>query len=337
MWARAQKHVPKNHEEIFIVGNTYATLCYRSIRNMNTIKIKRVPVSVITKFKLWRQGKPSTRGRLQVNAKVGLFYSTSTGNTEAAAEWIQEKFAKHGDIAAPVDICEANVSGMQAFDSLIVGAPTWNTGADEGRSGTAWDDVLDELGALNLKGKKVAIFGCGDSVAYGDYFCDAIEELHAAFEPSGAELIGKTNSENKKIEARSSGTHSSENLHDSSLFSSGDNEVAKGNESVHRPGSANKGERLELNLKNDGSKLFGNLFTIQTTSVPMIYAARMDTEGRIRGSILKGDSDVKTGQRPGLFDSEEQQLFHLAQQRKSVDSLYEHLQVCDVLPLSTKS
>ena len=201
MWARAQKrvpkacaqkHVPKNHEEIFIVGNTYATLYYRSIRNMNTITIKRVPVSVNAKFKLWRQGKPSTRGRLQVNAKVGLFYSTSTGNTEAAAEWIQEKFAKHGDIAAPVDICEANVSDMQAFDSLIVGAPTWNTGADEGRSGTAWDDVLDELGALNLKGKKVAIFGCGDSVAYGDYFCDAIEELHAAFGPSGAELIGKT-------------------------------------------------------------------------------------------------------------------------------------------------
>ena len=68
---------------------------------------------------------------------------------------------------------------------------TWNTGADEGRSGTAWDDVLDELGALNLKGKKlpylvVAILLCGD------YFCDAIEELHAAFEPSGAELIGKT-------------------------------------------------------------------------------------------------------------------------------------------------
>ena len=124
---------------------------------MNTIKIKRVPVSVITKFKLWRQGKPSTRVRLQVSAKVGLFYSTSTGNTEAAAEWIQEKFAKHGDIAAPVDICEANVSDMQAFDSLIVGAPTWNTGADEGRSGTAWDDVLDELGALNLKGKKVTL------------------------------------------------------------------------------------------------------------------------------------------------------------------------------------
>ena len=165
----------------------------------------------------------------------------------------------------------------------------------------------------------------------------AQKKFHKSLTDALKEAQKWQNSENKKIEARSSGTHSSENLHDSSLFSSGDNEVAKGDESVHRPGSTNKGERLELNLKNDGSKLFGNLFTIQTTSAPMISAARMDTEGRVRGSILKGDSDVKTGQRPGLFDSEEQQLFHLAQQRKSVDSLYEHLQVCDVLPLSTKS
>jgi flavodoxin I len=51
---------------------------------------------------------------------------------------------------------------------------------------------LDELGALKLKGKKVAIFGCGDSVAYGEYFCDAIEELYMALEPSGPEFIGKT-------------------------------------------------------------------------------------------------------------------------------------------------
>jgi flavodoxin I len=159
---------------------------------MNTMLIKSIYGKGITAFKPSKQVKSSNRSRHQVSAKVGLFYSTSTGNTQAAAEWIQEKFAKHGDIAAPVDICEAKVSDMQAFDSLIVGAPTWNTGADEGRSGTVWDDVLDELGALNLKGKKVAIFGCGDSVAYGEYFCDAIEEIYMALEPSGADFIGKT-------------------------------------------------------------------------------------------------------------------------------------------------
>jgi len=87
----------------------------------------------------------------------------------------------------------------------------------------------------------------------------AQKKFHKSLTDALKEAQKWQNSENKKIEARSSGTHSSENLHDSSLFSSGDNEVAKGNESVHRPGSTNKGERLELNLKNDGIKSFGNL------------------------------------------------------------------------------
>jgi flavodoxin I len=35
------------------------------------------------------------------------------------------------------------------LEGIIVGAPTWNTGADEGRSGTAWDNVMDQI-----KGKR---------------------------------------------------------------------------------------------------------------------------------------------------------------------------------------
>ena len=34
------------------------------------------------------------------------------------------------------------------------------------------------IAGLNLSGKPVAIYGLGDSVSYGDYFCDAIEEIH---------------------------------------------------------------------------------------------------------------------------------------------------------------
>merc|ERR1719159_670898 len=62
-----------------------------------------------------------------------------------------------------VDIGDADVENIKACDSLIVGAPTWNTGADEERSGTAWDEFLyGDLTSLDLKGKKVAIFGMGD-------------------------------------------------------------------------------------------------------------------------------------------------------------------------------
>merc|ERR1711948_233799 len=120
--------------------------------------------------------------RMGARAEVGLFYSTSTGNTEAAADWIKQKFS--GDITDPTDIGEVDVSDLEGYSSLIVGAPTWNTGADEGRSGTAWDEVIEEIKDLDLSGKKVAVFGCGD------YFCDAIEEVYSAMKDAGATMVG---------------------------------------------------------------------------------------------------------------------------------------------------
>lgn len=51
--------------------------------------------------------------------------------------------------AEPQDIGDVDVSSLATYDGLIVGAPTWNTGADSDRSGTAWDDVLGSIsGAL---------------------------------------------------------------------------------------------------------------------------------------------------------------------------------------------
>ena len=31
---------------------------------------------------------------------------------------------------------------------------------------------------LDLSGKPVAVYGLGDSVGYGDYYCDAMEEIY---------------------------------------------------------------------------------------------------------------------------------------------------------------
>lgn len=77
--------------------------------------------------------------RLETTAlnSVGLYYSTSTGNTETVA----------GYIAGAAGIEAEEISGVSGDDimqheALIVGAPTWHTGADEQRSGTEWDDWL---------------------------------------------------------------------------------------------------------------------------------------------------------------------------------------------------
>lgn len=91
------------------------------------------------------------------------------------------------------DVSDDAVKGE---DCIIVGAPTWHTGEDECRSGTAWDEWLyDTLPNLGLEGKKVAIFGCGDQQSYSDYYCDAAGELYDQFTAAGAKVYGMTSTE----------------------------------------------------------------------------------------------------------------------------------------------
>ena len=80
---------------------------------------------------------------------------------------------------------------------MIVGTPTWNTGADTERSGTGWDEIYyGEMQECNdLVGKKVAVFGLGDSVSYGENFADASGELHDVFENLGCCMMGYTSQE----------------------------------------------------------------------------------------------------------------------------------------------
>ena len=84
----------------------------------------------------------------------------ATGNTETVAGYVA---AKTGLEAQAID--DLDGEAIAAFDGLIIGAPTWHTGADTERSGTAWDEFLyNDLPSLDLSGKKVAIFGLGDQV-----------------------------------------------------------------------------------------------------------------------------------------------------------------------------
>merc|ERR1711907_797539 len=82
-----------------------------------------------------------------------------------------------------VDIGDASADDITSCDSLICGAPTWHTGADEQRSGTEWDSFLyDTLPSLDLAG-------------YGDNFCDAMGELYDLFTAQGATCVGATSTD----------------------------------------------------------------------------------------------------------------------------------------------
>ena len=143
-------------------------------------------------------------------AAVGIFFGTSTGNTQDAADLIFEAFGD--DVAAePVDVDELEEGQLaQAFaehDALVVGTPTWNTGADSERSGTGWDELyytkLPELKS-QLDGKKVAVFGLGDQVSYAENYADATGELFDVFSDLGCNMLGSWSQEGYEHEASKS-------------------------------------------------------------------------------------------------------------------------------------
>jgi len=127
-----------------------------------------------------------SKGCTAANA-VGLFFATQTGNTEEVAGMIGS--------ATGLEASDYDGEDFADLDGMIVGCPTWNTGADEMRSGTTWDDYLETIKGYDLKGKTVAVFGCGDSQGYGDNFCDGIEELHDTFAAAGAKMVGYVDSD----------------------------------------------------------------------------------------------------------------------------------------------
>ena len=60
--------------------------------------------------------------------------------------------------------------------------------------------IYGDLTSCDLKGKKVAIFGLGDSSGYSDNFCDAMDELSSCFSAQGAEIIGAVSTDGYEYE-----------------------------------------------------------------------------------------------------------------------------------------
>jgi len=132
----------------------------------------------------------AARSITSLDASV-VYYSTSTGNTETVGQYIADAASLSLE-----EIGDASEDEVKGFDSLIVGAPTWHTGADEQRSGTSWDDFLyDTLPNIDMTGKKVAVFGMGDQEGYGDNYCDAAGELYDLFSAAGCKMFGLTSTE----------------------------------------------------------------------------------------------------------------------------------------------
>lgn len=152
--------------------------------------------SIVTAF-VPRWSRAPVRGAPLDMASVGIFYGTSTGSTQEVADLIKQEFGDDAEGPFDIEALEGPVKeNFEKYDALVVGTPTWNTGADVERSGTGWDEIYyTSMQEIEMQGKKVAVFGLGDQVSYAENYADATGELHDVFESLGCTMMGYTSQE----------------------------------------------------------------------------------------------------------------------------------------------
>ena len=86
--------------------------------------------------------------------KVGIFFGSSTGNTEEIANMLKDKLGN----AEVFNVAETQPSKMSEFTNIILGTSTWGVGDLQ-------DDMVEfaeGIAGVDLKGKVVALYGLGD-------------------------------------------------------------------------------------------------------------------------------------------------------------------------------
>lgn len=121
-------------------------------------------------------------------AKIGIFYGSTTGYTADLANRIGKKLGvEMQDIH---DVSKTAPSALGNYDILLLGCSTWGAGEMQEN----WEDFVDGAEELSLRGKKVAVFGCGDETM-SDTFCNAVGQLYHRMQNTGAQFIGQYNAD----------------------------------------------------------------------------------------------------------------------------------------------
>jgi len=104
-------------------------------------------------------------------AKIGIFYGSSTGNTEVVAEKLRALLGKDAE-TNNIDI--TGKEDIEKYDYLIFGTSTWGIGDMQ----DDWEDFVDVLEEVDFGKKKVALFGLGDQVNYPDSYVDGMGAIY---------------------------------------------------------------------------------------------------------------------------------------------------------------
>lgn len=115
-------------------------------------------------------------------SKVLLVYASMTGNTEEMANLVEKGLQTEGVKVDKKDVIDVDLSTLEEYENIILGAYTWGEGAlpDE------FLDLYDDMETMDLNGKTFAVFGTGDS-SYAIY-CGAVDLLEDVIKEKGGKI-----------------------------------------------------------------------------------------------------------------------------------------------------
>lgn len=115
--------------------------------------------------------------------KTIVIYGSTTGNCQQYAEEIAQKLG----VSDVKNVTDVDAGTLAEYDNLLLGTSTWGAGELQ----DDWYDGVEMLKQADLKGKTIALFGCGDATDYSDTFCGGMAALYDAVKDKGADIIGQ--------------------------------------------------------------------------------------------------------------------------------------------------
>lgn len=114
-------------------------------------------------------------------SKTIVVYGSTTGTCESIAQTIGDQLG-----AEVINVSDLTADQLAEADNIVLGTSTWGAGELQ----DDWYDGVNVVKSANLSGKRVALFGCGDSASYSDTFCGGMKELYDAAVAAGATVVG---------------------------------------------------------------------------------------------------------------------------------------------------
>jgi flavodoxin I len=120
--------------------------------------------------------------------RVALYLGGSHTHTANAGQRIAARLERRLDLRVRrYDLDQTGAAEMVHYDVLLFGCSTWYGG----KLPSCWARELNRLQKLDLRDKRVALFGVGNQLRSPDTFQDALGILAEQAEAAGAQLVGQ--------------------------------------------------------------------------------------------------------------------------------------------------